>query len=101
MSAHDQRDDDVQAAAGERWCALIVAAQAHVKDENGLTVAVVSGDAREATVRESAFMIAAAPALRDALTRLFDWVEANVAYGVPRALAEDCGQALEDSRAPQ
>lgn len=89
-----------RAEGGECWHVDTNAARIVVKDENGLPVAMVTGDPLERSVQDSAYTIAAAPRLRASLDRLFEWVENNVAYGVPRALAEDCGQALQDSKAP-
>jgi hypothetical protein len=86
---------------GERWHAERATAgdSWHVLDENRLRVATVHRSGNDA--KGDAYLLAAAPALADALNRLYEWVENNVAYGTPRALAEDCGQALEDSMPPQ
>jgi hypothetical protein len=88
--------------APERWYVDTNAARLVIKDENKLAVAFITGDPTEPTVRETAYMMAAAPALRDALARLFDWVQGNQHNEhITRALVEDCGQALQDARAPE
>lgn len=78
-----------RSTSGDAW---------NVLDENRLRVATVhrSGEGAQA----DACLLAAAPQLRKQLAALMAWVENNVAYGLPRALAEDCGQAIQDSRVP-
>lgn len=78
-----------RSTAGDTW---------NVLDENRLRVATVhrSGDGAHA----DACLLAAAPQLREKLAALVDWVEDNVAYGMPRGLLEDVSQALQDARPP-
>lgn len=89
------------AATAEAWHVQRRGPCIEVLDENRLLVASVAGDGRERTVQETAAMIAAAPQLRARLASLWRWLErSGHARDVPRALAEDVGQALQDAGPP-
>lgn len=71
----------------------------NVLDESRNRVATVHRTGEGA--RADAYLLAAAPQLREQLATLLEWVENNVAYGAPRIILEGAGQALEDSKEPQ
>lgn len=87
----------------ESWHAELSSggAEWHVLDESRNTVALIPRANHMA--EEDAHLMAAAPQLRERLLVLLQWIEAcptAAVSAIPRAVLENAGQAVQDSRAP-